>query len=76
MTGTVRGFFSKLKLKHHYLDFFYFYFSRKNPLGLIVALSDNGTAEGSLFWDDGDGVGKVKGWRNALPVTAAPPKGG
>ncbi|KAM6932993.1 sucrase-isomaltase, intestinal [Xenentodon cancila] len=33
--------------------------SRKNPLGLIVALSDNGTAEGSLFWDDGEGIDTV-----------------
>lgn len=33
-------------------------FSRKNPLGLIVALSDGGTAQGSFFWDDGEGIGK------------------
>ncbi|XP_023648457.2 sucrase-isomaltase, intestinal isoform X1 [Paramormyrops kingsleyae] len=31
-------------------------FSRKNPLGLIVALDDNGSAEGSFFWDDGEGI--------------------
>lgn len=36
-------------------------FSRRNPLGLIVALSDEGTAEGSIFWDDGEGIGKWSG---------------
>lgn len=36
-------------------------FSRRNPLGLIVALSDSGTAQGSFFWDDGEGIGKWKG---------------
>uniref|UniRef100_A0A8C2ZM00 alpha-glucosidase n=1 Tax=Cyclopterus lumpus TaxID=8103 RepID=A0A8C2ZM00_CYCLU len=34
------------------------YYSRKNPLGLIVALSDSGSAKGSFFWDDGEGISK------------------
>uniref|UniRef100_A0A7N8WI38 alpha-glucosidase n=1 Tax=Mastacembelus armatus TaxID=205130 RepID=A0A7N8WI38_9TELE len=32
------------------------HYSRRNPLGLIVALSDSGTAQGSFFWDDGEGI--------------------
>ncbi|XP_070684825.1 sucrase-isomaltase, intestinal [Pempheris klunzingeri] len=35
-------------------------YSRRNPLGLIVALSDSGTAQGSLFWDDGEGIDTVE----------------
>ncbi|XP_040043098.2 sucrase-isomaltase, intestinal [Gasterosteus aculeatus] len=36
------------------------YYSRKNPLGLIVALDDAGTARGSFFWDDGEGIDTVE----------------
>ncbi|XP_051856089.1 maltase-glucoamylase [Antechinus flavipes] len=32
------------------------HYSRKNSLGLTVALSDNGTAEGEFFWDDGQSI--------------------
>uniref|UniRef100_A0A8C9WKT5 Maltase n=1 Tax=Scleropages formosus TaxID=113540 RepID=A0A8C9WKT5_SCLFO len=32
------------------------HYSRKNPLGLIVALSDAGAAQGTFFWDDGQGI--------------------
>ncbi|XP_027628344.1 sucrase-isomaltase, intestinal [Tupaia chinensis] len=28
--------------------------SRRNPLGLIVALNDDNTAQGDFFWDDGE----------------------
>ena len=31
--------------------------SRRNPMGLIVALDDNQRAAGELFWDDGDSRG-------------------
>ncbi|KAK2090614.1 hypothetical protein P7K49_031871 [Saguinus oedipus] len=31
--------------------------SRKNPLGLIVALNENNTAKGDFFWDDGETKG-------------------
>lgn len=31
--------------------------SRRNPMGLIVALDDNNQAAGELFWDDGDSRG-------------------
>ena len=33
--------------------------SRLNPMGLIIALDDNGQAAGELFWDDGDTRGIV-----------------
>ena len=31
--------------------------SRKKPMGLIVALGDEGEASGQLFWDDGESIG-------------------
>jgi len=35
-------------------------FSRKKPMGLIVALGDEGEASGQLFWDDGESIDTVK----------------
>ncbi|KAG9338719.1 hypothetical protein JZ751_025388, partial [Albula glossodonta] len=34
-------------------------YSRRNPMGLIVALDDGNRAAGELFWDDGDSRGTV-----------------
>ncbi|XP_054254871.1 sucrase-isomaltase, intestinal-like [Indicator indicator] len=34
--------------------------SRKNPLGLIVALDDKKEAAGELFWDDGESTGTIE----------------
>uniref|UniRef100_F7BGL5 Maltase-glucoamylase n=1 Tax=Monodelphis domestica TaxID=13616 RepID=F7BGL5_MONDO len=36
------------------------HYSRRNSLGLLVALSDNGTAEGEFFWDDGESIGMCR----------------
>ncbi|XP_062988083.1 sucrase-isomaltase, intestinal [Elgaria multicarinata webbii] len=30
------------------------FYSRQNPMGLLIALDENGTAAGDLFWDDGE----------------------
>lgn len=38
--------------------FAFFFYSRMNPFSLIIALDERGEASGSLFWDDGDSVGK------------------
>jgi hypothetical protein len=32
--------------------------SRQKFVGLKTALDDEGTAEGWLFWDDGEGIGE------------------
>lgn len=32
--------------------------SRKNPLGLIVALDEDNKAKGDFFWDDGETKGE------------------
>uniref|UniRef100_A0A8C3N201 alpha-glucosidase n=1 Tax=Geospiza parvula TaxID=87175 RepID=A0A8C3N201_GEOPR len=54
--------------------------SRKNPLGLIIALDTNNEASGDLFWDDGESTGTIdnkayiyyefKVSNNALQMTA------
>lgn len=62
--GRIRVETQAVRLRHL---FFFSAFSRKNPLGLIVALSDSGTAEGSFFWDDGEGIGKEEPWKPLQP---------
>nr|XP_019950458.1 PREDICTED: maltase-glucoamylase, intestinal-like [Paralichthys olivaceus] len=49
------------------------FYCRKNPLGLIVALSDNRTAQGSFFWDDGEGIDTVERGQYLLTSFAAEP---
>uniref|UniRef100_A0A8C3HWM7 Maltase n=1 Tax=Chrysemys picta bellii TaxID=8478 RepID=A0A8C3HWM7_CHRPI len=34
------------------------FYSRQNSMGLTVALDDNGSAQGQLYWDDGNSIGK------------------
>jgi hypothetical protein len=43
------------KLLYHH---FFTINSRRNPFGLIVSLDDVGEATGSMFWDDGDSIGR------------------
>ncbi|KAL1257160.1 hypothetical protein QQF64_012705, partial [Cirrhinus molitorella] len=42
------------------------HYSRMNPLGLIVALDNGGAANGSLFWDDGEGIDTVQNGKYLL----------
>ncbi|CAH1272390.1 MGAM [Branchiostoma lanceolatum] len=34
--------------------------SRKNPMGLLVAMDDSSAASGTLFWDDGESIDSVE----------------
>ncbi|NXE99258.1 MGA protein, partial [Menura novaehollandiae] len=34
--------------------------SRKNPMGLLIALDDKNEASGDLFWDDGEATGTIE----------------
>ncbi|KAM4771410.1 sucrase-isomaltase, intestinal [Rhinophrynus dorsalis] len=36
------------------------FYSRKNPLGLIIALDDAQSAKGEFFWDDGESRGTIE----------------
>lgn len=47
---TVAWFLTNASLPLHY--------SRQKFLGFKVALDDQGTAEGWLFWDDGQSIGE------------------
>ncbi|XP_047731217.1 sucrase-isomaltase, intestinal [Prionailurus viverrinus] len=40
--------------------------SRKNPLGLIVALDEDNTAKGDFFWDDGETKNTIQNGRYIL----------
>uniref|UniRef100_A0A8C5TYL5 alpha-glucosidase n=1 Tax=Malurus cyaneus samueli TaxID=2593467 RepID=A0A8C5TYL5_9PASS len=49
--------------------------SRKNPMGLLIALDENNEASGDLFWDDGESTGDMTTllfiiFQNVLEVTA------
>ncbi|XP_066266381.1 sucrase-isomaltase, intestinal-like [Branchiostoma lanceolatum] len=35
-------------------------YSRKNPMGLLVAMDDSSAASGTLFWDDGESIDSVE----------------
>jgi len=40
--------------------------SRKNKFGLLVALDENGEAEGELFWDDGETIDTIENGQYSL----------
>ncbi|XP_035693837.1 sucrase-isomaltase, intestinal-like [Branchiostoma floridae] len=35
-------------------------YSRRNPMGLLVAMDDSSAASGTLFWDDGESIDSVE----------------
>jgi hypothetical protein len=46
----------------HQYDIIYYnayHCSRQNAFGLVVALDEMGSANGDLFWDDGESIGTV-----------------
>ncbi|KAH0624124.1 hypothetical protein JD844_007538 [Phrynosoma platyrhinos] len=45
--------------------------SRQNPMGLTVALDDNGVAQGQLYWDDGISI--VENFVKSVPAPTAKP---
>uniref|UniRef100_A0A8C9TEK1 Maltase n=1 Tax=Scleropages formosus TaxID=113540 RepID=A0A8C9TEK1_SCLFO len=45
-------------------------YSRKNPMGLIIALDDNEQAAGELFWDDGESRGRLASVSGLLTMNA------
>jgi len=43
-------------------------FSRKKPMGVIVALGKGGKAKGKLFWDDGESIDTMEKKKSADKV--------
>lgn len=49
-----------LRVSYFSFNLFSIRFSRQNPFELIIALSSSGEAQGVLFYDDGESLGKQK----------------
>ncbi|KAK3601953.1 hypothetical protein CHS0354_001776 [Potamilus streckersoni] len=52
------------------------FYSRQNPMGLIVALNESQEAEGSLYWDDGESLDTFKSGKYSLLNFSAKQVGG